>query len=159
RGDRDSQGPRVHGRTRPGGAGGGCMSRRLLGPVGGPILYFLVAGLVFAGLGWVTVAALRVEDAQRDAALRADREKDLSVALWRPDGRMLLSLGVEDTRPFHEYRSYSSDDPVTQYGPACGPLLAAKLPDWMHIHVQVDPEGTWDSPQVLSPDTRLALKN
>ena len=41
------------------------MTRRLLGPVGGPILFFCVAALVFAGLGWVTVAALRVETSQR----------------------------------------------------------------------------------------------
>ena len=35
------------------------MSRRLLGPIAGPIVFFLVAGLIFAVLGWVTVAALR----------------------------------------------------------------------------------------------------
>jgi hypothetical protein len=42
--------------------------RRVLGRAGWPIVFFLVAGLVFAGLGWVTVSALRVERAQREAA-------------------------------------------------------------------------------------------
>jgi hypothetical protein len=134
------------------------MSRRLLGPVGGPIVFFLVAGLIFAGLGWVTVAALRVENAQREAALRADREKDLRIALWRLDARMLPALGVEDTRPYHEFRTYSQDDPITLYGPACAPLLAADLPDWMQLHFQVEPEGTWESPQVLTDATRIALR-
>src|SRR6185437_8447579 len=139
-------------------AGRRFMSRRLLGPFGGPILFLIVAGLVFAGLGWVTHEALQVEEAQREAALRADREKDLRIALWRLDGRMLPALGVEDTRPFHEYKTYSPDDPITVYGPACAPLLAADLPDWMQLHFQVDPVGSWESPQVLSPATERVLR-
>src|SRR5437764_1357655 len=115
------------------------MTRRLLGPVGGPILFFLVAGLVFAGLGWVTIAALRVEAAQRDAAARADAEKDLRVALWRLDGRMLPTLGGEDLRTYRHYETYTSGDSPTDYGPACAPLLSASLPDWMRLHFQLDP--------------------
>lgn len=134
------------------------MNRRLLGPVGGPIGFFVAAGLVFAVLGWVTSAALRVEESQIESALRADREKDLRIALRQLDGRMLPALGVEDTRPFHEYRTYSADDPITLYGPACAPLLAADLPDWMQLHFQVDPEGGWESPQVLTKATRLSLR-
>ncbi len=134
------------------------MNRRLLGPVGGPIGFFVAAALVFAVLGWVTSAALRVEESQIESALRADREKDLRIALRQLDGRMLPALGVEDTRPFHEYRTYSADDPITIYGPACAPLLAADLPDWMQLHFQVDPEGGWESPQVLTKATRLSLR-
>ena len=134
------------------------MNRRLLGPVGGPIGFFVAAALVFAVLGWVTSAALRVEESQIESALRADREKDLRIALRQLDGRMLPALGVEDTRPFHEYRTYSADDPITLYGPACAPLLAADLPDWMQLHFQVDPEGGWESPQVLTKATRLSLR-
>ena len=86
------------------------MNRRLLGPIGGPVGFFVAAGLVFAVLGWVTSAALRVEESQIESALRADREKDLRIALRQLDGRMLPALGVEDTRPFHEYRTYSADE-------------------------------------------------
>ena len=134
------------------------MNRRLLGPIGGPVGFFVAAALVFAVLGWVTSAALRVEESQIESALRADREKDLRIALRQLDGRMLPALGVEDTRPFHEYRTYSADDPITLYGPACAPLLAADLPDWMQLHFQVDPEGGWESPQVLTKATRLSLR-
>ena len=88
------------------------MTRRLLGPVGGPVVFVLVAGLVVAGLGWVTVAALEVETAQRTAAAQADWEKDVRAALWRLDGRMLPALGVEDSRPFHHYASYAPADPA-----------------------------------------------
>ena len=101
------------------------MTRRLLGPVGGPILFFCVAALVFAGLGWVTVAALRVETSQRESAARAELEATLRVALWKLDCRMLPTLGVEDSRPYYHF---SPGDISTTYGPASAPLLAADLP-------------------------------
>jgi len=120
------------------------MNRRLLGRVGWPIVFFLVAGLIFAGLGWVTYAALEVEQAQRAAAARAELGNNLRVALWRLDGRILPALGVEDSRPFYHY---DSADPAGAYGPAATPLLAATLPDWMRLHFQLDPVKGWTSNQ------------
>lgn len=120
------------------------MSRRLLGRVGWPSVFFLVAGLIFAGLGWVTYAALGVEQAQRETAARAELGNNLRVALWRLDGRMLPALGVEDSRPYYHY---DSADPAGAYGPAATPLLAATLPDWMRLHFQLDPITGWSSNQ------------
>ncbi len=114
--------------------------RRLLGPVGGPIVFFLVAALVFAGLGWVTYAALGVEQAQREAHARAEVGYNLRVAVRQLDTRMLPVLGVEDSRPFYHY---APNDPAST------PLLATNLPDWMTLHFQVDPTNGWVSPQVL----------
>src|SRR5262245_26237700 len=116
------------------------MSRRLLGPVGGPIVFFLVAALVFAGLGWVTYAAIGVEHAQREAAARAELGYNLHRALSRLDVRMLSTFWGEDNR---QYYDYAPPDP------AATPLLAAKLPDWMKLHFQLDPATGWGSPQVL----------
>src|SRR5947208_2594694 len=127
------------------------MSRRLLGPVGGPVTFVLVAALVFAGLGWLTVVALRVEQAHREAAARAELGNNLRVALWRLDGRMLPALGVEDSRPFYHY---TSADPAAGSTTGPTPLLAAPLPDWMKLHVQLDPVAGWESPQVLAPAAR-----
>ncbi|MBP3957202.1 HAMP domain-containing histidine kinase [Gemmata sp. G18] len=132
------------------------MSRRLLGPVGGPVVFFLVAALVFAGLGWVTIVALRVERAQREAAAQAELGNNLRVALWRLDGRMLPALGVEDSRPFYHY---SPADPLSGSTTGPTPLLAAPLPDWMKLHVQLDPATGWDSPQVLAPDARERVQS
>jgi signal transduction histidine kinase len=112
--------------------------------VGWPSVFCLVAGLVFAGLGWVTYAALGVEQAQREAAARAELGNNLRVALWRLDGRMLPALGVEDSRPFYHY---DSADPAGNFGPAATPLLAATLPDWMRLHFQLDPNKGWTSNQ------------
>jgi signal transduction histidine kinase len=122
------------------------MSRRLLGPVGGPIVFVLVAALVFAGLGWVTYAAIGVERAQREAAARAELGYNLHRALSRLDVRMLSTLWGEDNR---QYYDYAPPDP------AATPLLVAQLPDWMKLHFQLDASGGWSSPQVLD-DTDLA---
>jgi signal transduction histidine kinase len=130
--------------------------RRLLGPVSGPFMFFLVAALVFAGLGWVTVAALRVETAQREAAAQAELGNNLRVALWRLDGRMLPALGVEDSRPFYHY---SSPDPLNGSTVGPTPLVAAPLPEWMKLHVQLDPTNGWDSPQVLTPDACVRVND
>jgi signal transduction histidine kinase len=112
------------------------------------VAFVLIAALVFAGLGWVTVAALQVERAQIDAAAQAELGNNLRVALWRLDGRMLPALGVEDSRPFYHY---ASADPLSGSTGGPTPLLAAPLPDWMTIHFQLDPAAGWDSPQVLAP--------
>jgi signal transduction histidine kinase len=129
--------------------------RRLFGPVGGPITFVLVAALAFGGLAWVTVASLRVEEAQQRAAAQADLGNNLRVALWRLDGRMLPALGVEDSRPFYHYESA---DPLSGSTAGPTPLLAAPLPDWMKLHVQLDPATGWDSPQVLAPEARERIE-
>ncbi|MBN9517558.1 hypothetical protein J0H58_03415, partial [bacterium] len=135
------------------------MTRRLLGPVGGPVVFVLVAGLVFTGLGWVTVAALGVEEAQREAAARAEVAGSLRVALWRLDGRLLPVLGVENNRSFQEY---AAPDPFSPYGPTCDPLLSGPLPEWMRLHCQLDQAqldaAGWESPQVLTPDAAAAFR-
>jgi signal transduction histidine kinase len=131
------------------------MSRRLLGPIGGPIIFLLVAGLVFAGLGWVTVASLGVERAQQEAAAQAEHLSRMQRAVWRMDGRLLPVFAVEDSRPFHHY---ASPELVVDYGPASTPLLAAPFTDWMRLHFQVSPDVGWDSPQVLPSDAVATLR-
>lgn len=131
------------------------MTRRLLGPIGGPIIFLLVAGLVFAGLGWVTVASLRVERAQQEAAAQAEHLSRMQRAVWRMDGRLLPVFAVEDSRPFHHY---ASPDLVVDYGPASTPLLAAPFADWMRLHFQVSQDIGWDSPQVLPSDAVAACR-
>ncbi len=127
------------------------MSRRICGPLS----FFFVAGLVFAGLGWVTVAALRVEQEQRDSAAEVELGHNLRIALWRLDGRMLSPLSVEDSRPFQHY---AGGELPTVYGPGSAPLLDAPLPDWMLLHFQVDSEAGWTSPQVMSPTLAMQCR-
>ncbi len=136
--------------------------RSSFGWMRGPLMVGGVAALVFAGLAWVTVVALRVEAAHRQAEALAELDRNLRLALWRLDGRMLPVFSVEDSRPYHHYLSFERLEPLA--GPAGRyaaptPLLAAPLPEWMTLHFQLDPVNGWTSPQVLTPHAagRIAL--
>ena len=168
-GDRHRPGARVHGRPRPERAGVPPMTRRLRGPLGGLLTFLVVAALVVGGLGWVTVAALRVEAAQRDAAHQADLANNLRVALWRLDGGMFPMLGLEDSRPYEHYSAVCApftNAIATDAGAALAaqlrvpsPLISARLPEWMTLHFQIDPHTGWESPQVLPDEMRRLLKD
>ena len=84
------------------------MKFRLIGPAGWGVAFAVVAALVVGGLGWVTLASLRVEAAQLEATARADRANQERVALWRLDGYMLPALGLENNRPFGHYSTLSN---------------------------------------------------
>ena len=107
-------------------------------------MFFLVAALVFAGLGWVTYSALGVERAQREAAAQAELGNNLRVALWRLDGRMLPALGVEDSRALLPLRSA---DPAVPAGRRRS--SSPRFPTGCRFHFQLDPVNGWSSPQVL----------
>jgi signal transduction histidine kinase len=141
---------------------------RLFGPTGRWGAAFVpVALLVLGGLGWVTVASLRVEAAQLEATARADRANQERLALWRLDGHLLPALGLENNRPFGHYSALYTQYPVWDPGqeaPASGapqfasPLLSADLPPWMLLHFQLDPDRGWESPQVVTPELADRLR-
>jgi signal transduction histidine kinase len=132
------------------------LSRRLLSPFGGLCVFLLIVALVAGGLGWVTRAALAVEDAERDATARADASAKERLALWQLDSRLFPTLAVENGRPYAQYFSLYIPHPVAlddkgnlnNPGRVPSPLLSAELPDWMLLHFQLDPEKGWYSPQV-----------
>lgn len=142
------------------------MSRRLLTVWGRAVTFVLVAGLAAGALGWVTVAALRVEAAQQEAAARADATNKERLALWQLDSRLLPTLGVENNRPYADYFALHIPYPVVlpEAGGAAAepvrlpsPLLTNGLPDWMLLHFQVDLETGWSSPQVIAPDVEATI--
>ncbi len=115
----------------------------------GPFIGFLgIAALVLGGLGYITHAALRIENDQRlaNAAREIDRMRaekareqeeryqeelrrydlkraaDLRLALWYLDSTVIPALAREDSRPYPHYVSlYSPFPAVTQNGVACEP--------------------------------------
>lgn len=139
------------------------MTRRLYCPAGACVAFVIVVALVVGGLGWVTVASLRVEAGRQEAAVRAERAGRERLALWRLDGQILPALGVENNRPFAQYAALhpgfpavdTSTDTLAPWSVRLpSPLLSADIPDWMSLHFTVDPEAGWASPQVVTP--RLA---
>lgn len=132
----------------------------LRGKRGGTVGFVLIAALVAGGLGWVTAAALRLEREQREAALRAEHDDKLRLALWRLDARVVPVLAREDSRPYNHFSAVYAPalalkhdgtawPPGTVLEPS--PLLNAELPDWVLLHFQTDGDFGWSSPQVISP--------
>ncbi|MFO0850485.1 MAG: HAMP domain-containing sensor histidine kinase [Gemmataceae bacterium] len=133
------------------------------------VAFLAVAALVVGGLGWVTVAALGVEASDLQATARADRANKERIALWRLDGQLLPTLGLENNRPYSHYTALS--DPLPAVAADRGevltpgevrlpsPLLGADLPGWMTLHFQLDPDAGWSSPQVLAPALAAKLRS
>lgn len=131
---------------------------RLLSPKRVACGLTLLAALVVGGLAWVSVTALRVEAAQREADARADANQRQRLALWRLDGFLLPTLGLENNRPYSHYFALyapapvaldAAGDPTADPGRVPSPLLSADLPPWMTLHFQLSPERGWESPQVI----------
>ncbi len=143
------------------------MRSRLFGPAGLWCGFVLGGLLVLGGLGWVTVASLRVEAAQLEATARADRANKERLALWRLDGYLLPAVGLENNRPFAHYTAlhalypaWDAEDNALVPGSLRfpSPLLSADLPPWMLLHFQIDPDRGWESPQVIPAEVADRLR-
>jgi signal transduction histidine kinase len=124
---------------------------------GGLIVFLLIAGLVGGGLGFMTVAVLRLEREQQEARAQADLASNLRLAILHLDSCVIPDLAREEGRLYNHY-SFISRHPRTlvqrnqKLVPDAtvlqmSPLLTAELPDWMLLHFQADESG-WSSPQV-----------
>ena len=131
----------------------------LRGKCGSLIAFLAVAVLVAGGLGWATVAALRLENEQIAERAEAERASKIRLALWRLDSPIAPLLAREDSRPVDQYSAIYSP-PLALYNtgdvaaPGAvivpSPLLYIELPEWMLLHFQADQVNGWDSPQILS---------
>jgi signal transduction histidine kinase len=137
------------------------------GQGGGSLAFLVIVTLVVGGLGWATVAALRLENEQLKARTETEQQNRLRLALWRLDSLVAPALAKEDSRPYNHYSAVfapptalGNDGQPLQPGTVLepSPLLSAELPDWMLLHFQLDASG-WRSPQVLSPTLATHLHN
>jgi signal transduction histidine kinase len=128
----------------------------LRGKRGGLLAYLLIAALVVGALGWVTAAALQME-----------QEQQLQLAMWRLDSLVSPVLLKEKARPYYHFSAvYAPPLALRPGGPACepgevlevSPLLSEELPAWMLVHFQASPEAGWSSPQVLTDDLLRRLR-
>ena len=131
---------------------------RWLTPRRSVFVLILLAAAVVLGLAWVSVTSLKLESAQRESARQAEIVNKERRALWRLDSSMLTPLGLENNRPYAHYFALhtptalvlnDSGDNNGDLVRVPSPLLSAEIPDWIAIHVQIDPERGWESPQVI----------
>lgn len=132
----------------------------LRGKKGGALAFAAIALLVIGGLGWATMAALRLEREQAQTRAQADWTENLRLALWRMDSLVSPVLAQEDSRPANQYSAvFAPSVAMNPSGAACSPgtvlepspLLDTEPPDWILLHFQTSEESAWQSPQVLSP--------
>ncbi len=120
------------------------MSPRFRGRGTALLAFAVIALLVVGGLGWITAAALSLEQEQIETRF----EVDIRRALWRLDSRAFTLLAMEANRPYHEYTvSWLSQRPSTN-GPT--PIQVWKLnpattdsPNWIHEQYVIFRTNEW----------------
>jgi len=126
------------------------------------ILLAFVACLtvVLSALVWVSVTAVRLDRAERDARVVAAVEENVRLALWRMDSKMAAFIAAENSRPYFHYSAfYNARDAYTrtfrQYraGDVLMPSpLLAQMPLRVLLYFQFSPDGELTSPQVPPAD-------
>lgn len=111
--------------------------------------------LVLAAMLWLTVTALRVDRAERDARALAAAEESVRLALWRMELVLAPLLTQENAQPYFVYGAFYPAERA--YGRmfagfAAGellvpsPFLAGATPH-VRLHFQIDPGGALHSPE------------
>jgi signal transduction histidine kinase len=122
------------------------------GKTGGLLAFVVIAGLVGGGLGWVTLAALRLEQEQVEARAEAERANKVRLALWRLDSRVFTDLAREASRPYQHYLCTPLATPDAA-GPAASavdllelvPGPGAEGLSWMDRHFLLARKADWQS--------------
>ena len=85
------------------------------------IAFVLCLAVVFAAMGWVSRAVLRLDRAGRRSQERAAREELIRLALWRMDAALTAIVARESSHPHFQYDSfYRAADAYTRGGGKVG---------------------------------------
>jgi signal transduction histidine kinase len=112
--------------------------------------------IVLAAMGWISMAAVQADRAEKEARRQAVLEQKARVALWRMDTAMATLLAQESARPYFVYRSFYPANrsfnrmfnPQSQAGPLIpSPLLSNRLEE-VTLHFQFGPDGRLTSPEL-----------
>jgi len=140
------------------------------------IPFVLCLAVVLAAMGWISLKALRLEEAEVKARRQAEEarrreaqarqeaalEQDVQLALYRMEFALTPLVAQESTRPYFVYNTLLPIDrahgmgPYSQPGPggvATSPLVNEVSPDVL-LHFQFEPDGRLTSPRVPDPAER-----
>jgi signal transduction histidine kinase len=100
-------------------------------------LVFAVCVLGAAGaMAWLTREAVDADRMRRSAQAQAELEQRVSLAVWRMDTELAPIIAAEVIRPAAAFRPG---------------VVAADLPQFVLLQFQVQPNETWQSPQMPAP--------
>ncbi len=112
--------------------------------------------IVLAAMGWISIAAVQSDRAEKEARRQAVLEQKARVALWRMDTSIATLLAQESARPYFVYRSFYPANrsfnrmfnPQTEAGSLIpSPLLTSRLEE-VTLHFQFGPDGQLTSPEL-----------
>ncbi len=114
---------------------------------------------VLVAMNWLTMKAMELDRAGREARQRAERSRVLaerqdkiSSALWRMDWILTPLIAQEAARPYFVYQPFyriapGSDSSSQQRESQPSPLLL-RLSEYVLVHFQLGPDGEWTCPQM-----------
>ncbi|MBK8913889.1 MAG: HAMP domain-containing histidine kinase [Phycisphaerales bacterium] len=117
--------------------------------------FVAAVAIVLIALAWVTRAALRLDEAQREAQSLAALEESSRLALWRMDFAISPLIAEFAGQPYFAFASFYSPEAAytgmfreVERGTVLlpSPLLAPTNP-LVRLYFQIDPAGTLTSPQ------------
>ena len=110
--------------------------------------------LLCAGMGWLSVKAIELDQAETAARSQALVEENTRLALWRMESIIAPLLARENARPHIAYSSfYSTESGLPSKAsagdprPLASPLLR-ELPSYVYVHFEISRDGSAASPQV-----------
>lgn len=130
------------------------------------LAFTLCLAVVLAAMGWVSLATLRLDEAEARARQQAALEENVRLALWRMDSALAPLLAQESARPYFAYSTFLPVDRA--YGRMFNrggggealvpsPLLTEASPHVL-VHFQFEPDGRLASPRVPAGNNhRLAV--
>ncbi len=116
--------------------------------------------VIVAAVAWLSVRALKSEEAEATALGQAAAEQNARLALWRIDSALAPLVTQESARPYFAYRTFiNSDQPAVGKGKS---LLPAQLPSPLIVestpqvllHFQIDADNRFTSPRVPPAEFR-----
>lgn len=130
------------------------------------ITFLACFGLLLGAMAWVGWHTLALERERETAAMEADQQERVRLALWRLDFQASALMMRENARPPHDFRPFHAPEGLVNktYGNVAkgevlvpSPLLA-EVPEHVLLHFQMDSRGQIISPQVpQSGERALAL--
>jgi signal transduction histidine kinase len=129
------------------------------------LAFGLCAFVVFAAMAWISLTALRLDQAQFQAQQQADLEERVRLALWRMDSELSPLMVEESARPWSAYEAFAATERAftkagANYSQAKqgdvlvpSPLLAFASSNVL-LHFQLTASGQVSSPQVPQGEQR-----
>lgn len=125
-------------------------------------VFSVFLAVVLAAMGWVSLAALRMEKSEADARWQAGLQEKIRLSLWRMDSALAPLIAQESSRPYFSYVAFHPvDRAYTRMFEEIRPqdvLVPSELltyrSDWTTLHFQLAPDGQLTSPQVPTGNQR-----